>query len=120
MDPIGMALENFDAVGLWRLNDLGARIDPTGALYDGSKLDGPIGVRQAVLNHSESFTRNFTQNLLAYGVGRVLDYQDMPTVRAIAREAAASNNRFSAFVLGVVKSAPFQMRMADRTTVGAR
>ena len=110
VDPIGMALENFDAVGLWRARDGGIPIDPSGEMYDGFKLDGPVGVREAVVNRSGAFLGTFTENLLTYGIGRVLDYRDMPTVRAIGRDAARDNNRFHAFVMGIVKSAPFQMR----------
>jgi hypothetical protein len=113
MDPIGMALENFDAVGIWRTTDSGFRVDPTGQLFDGTKLDGPVSLRNAILNHSESFIGTFAESLTAYGLGRLLDYQDMPTVRAIEREAASNNNRFSSFVIGIVKSLPFQMRKAD-------
>lgn len=113
MDPIGFALENFDAVGVWRANDSGMRIDPTGQMFDGAKLDGPVSVRQAVLKHSDAFIGTFTENLLAYGMGRVLEYYDMPTVRAIDRAAAIDNNRFSSFILGVVKSRQFQMRRAE-------
>ena len=117
MDPIGLALENFDGIGLWRDNDEGSRIDVTGTMYDGSKLDGAISVRQAVLNRADAFLGSFTENLLAYGVGRVLDYRDMPTVRSIAREAAESNNRFSSFILGIVKSLAFQVRKVHTTSV---
>jgi hypothetical protein len=117
MDPIGMALENYDPVGLWRTRDGGFTIDPTGKMYEGSKLDGPVSVRQAVVSHSDAFLGNFAQNLLAYGVGRVLDYRDMPMVRTIARDAAKSNNRFSAFVIGIVKSPLFQMSKNNNATV---
>jgi len=113
MDPIGFALENFDAVGAWRTNDSGFKIDPTGKLYDGTKLDGPVSLRQALLNHSDAFVGTFTENLLAYGLGRVIDYHDMSFVRGVEREAARTNNRFSSFVVGVVKSPPFQMRKAE-------
>jgi len=113
MDPIGFALENFDAIGLWRTNDSGFRIDPSGTMFDGSKLNGPVSLRQAVLGHSDSFLGTFTENLLAYGLGRVPESYDMPVVRAIAREAAQNGNRFSSFVLGIVKSAPFQMRRVE-------
>ena len=113
MDPIGFALENFDAVGVWRTNDSGFKIDPSGTMFDGSKLDGPIGLRQALLSHSDAFLSAFSENLLAYGLGRVIDYRDMPTVRAIDRAAAQRNNQFSAFVLGIVKSEPFQFRQAE-------
>jgi hypothetical protein len=117
MDPIGLALENFDPVGLWRTRDGGSLIDPSGIMYDGAKLDGPVSVRQAVLNHSDAFIGNFTQNLLAYGVGHVLDYHDMPAVRAIARNAAKDNNRFSSFVIDIVKNPLFQMSKNNNTTV---
>jgi hypothetical protein len=117
MDPIGLALENFDPVGLWRTRDAGTMIDPSGTMYDGSKLDGPVSVRQAVLNHSDAFLANFTQNLLAYGVGHVLDYHDMPAVRSIERSAAKDSNRFSAFIIDIVKSPLFQMSRNNNTTV---
>jgi len=109
MDPIGLALENFDPIGRWRINDGGFRIDPSGQMYDGTKLDGPVGVRQAVLRYSEAFLGNFAEQLLTYGVGRVLDYRDMPMARSVAREAAKSDNRFSSFVLSIVKNPLFQM-----------
>jgi hypothetical protein len=113
MDPIGFALENYDAVGLWRTNDSGFRIDPLGTMFDGAQLNGPASLRQAVLNHSDAFLGTFTENLLAYGLGRVPESYDMPAIRAIARDAERSGNRFSSFVLGIVKSAPFQMRRAE-------
>ena len=84
-------------------------------MYDGTTLNGPASVREAVLNHSEAFTRNFAEQLLAYGIGRVVDYRDMPIVRSIAQDAAKKNNRFSAFVLGVVKSPSFQMSKGSET-----
>jgi hypothetical protein len=117
MDPIGLALENYDAIGLWRTRDNSLPIDSTTEMFDGTKLDGPVSVRQAILNRSEAFLGSFTENLMAYGVGRVLDYRDMPTVRSIVRDAGKSNNRFSAFVLGIVKSKPFQMRVVRGETV---
>src|SRR5262249_3715082 len=119
MDPIGMAFENFDPVGLWRIRDGGTLIDPSGQMYDGAPLTGPVSVREAVLKHSEAFARNFTEQLLSYGLGRLVDYQDMPVVRSIAEEAAKKNNRFSAFVLGVVKSPSFQMSRNNETTEAA-
>jgi hypothetical protein len=113
MDPIGFSLENFDAVGVWRTNDGGFRIDASGSLFDGTKLDGPASLRQAILNHSDAFIGTFTESLLAYGIGRVIDYRDMPFVREIEHDAARNNNRFSSFILGIVKSPPFQMRRAE-------
>jgi len=116
MDPIGMALENYDAIGLWRIKDGGQTIEPSGVMFDGTKLDGPVSVRQAIMNRSDAFVGSFTENLLAYGVGRVLDYRDMPTVRSIAQDAARNNNRLSSFILGIVKSNAFQMRVVRGET----
>jgi Protein of unknown function (DUF1592)/Protein of unknown function (DUF1588)/Protein of unknown function (DUF1585)/Protein of unknown function (DUF1595) len=112
MDPIGFALENFDAVGSWRAADHGIPIDASGQLADGSKIDGVIGLRNAIVARPEVFASTFTEKLLTYALGRGLDYRDMPTVRAIVRNAARDNYRFSAFITGVVHSVPFRMRMA--------
>ena len=117
MDPIGLAMENFDGIGIWRRNDSGVRIDASGELFDGTKLDGPVSLRQAILNHSDAFIGSFTEGLLAYGMGRVLEPFDMPAIRAIEKSATKQNNRMSAFVLGVVNSAPFQMRRVDPAPV---
>jgi hypothetical protein len=113
MDPIGFALENFDAIGAWRIHDSGFPVDSSGQMYDGTTLDGPVSLRQAILNHSGAFLSSFTESLLAYGLGRVVDYRDMPVVRSIEVAAARNGNRFSSFILGIVKSTPFQMRMAE-------
>ena len=113
MDPVGFALENFDAVGGWRTRDSGEVIDPTDVLFDGAVLGGPAGVRAYVERSEALFTGNFTRNLLTFALGRILQPYDMPAVRRIAREAADEGNRFSAFVLGVVTSTPFTMRQAD-------
>ena len=110
MDGIGFALENFDATGAWRIRDGAFPVDSTSELYDGTKVAGPTQLREAILLHQDAFIRNFTQNLLMYGVGRVLDYKDMPVVRDVERHAADSGNKFSAFILGIVQSVPFQMR----------
>jgi hypothetical protein len=120
MDPIGLALENFNAVGLWRAHDSGAPVDPSGQMYDGTRLEGPASLRHALLNRTGSFVGSFTQSLLSYGLGRLIDYRDMPAVRAIEREATASGYRFSSFVLGIVKSVPFQMRQADEALTTVR
>ena len=113
MDPIGFALENFDAVGVWRRNDGAAPVDASGNMFDGTSLNGPVSLRNAILSHSDAFIRTFTENLLAYGLGRVTDYRDMPVVRSIARKAGVQDNRFSAFVLGIVASTPFQTRQVE-------
>ena len=110
-DPLGIALENFDLTGKWRTTDVGHPIDPVTELSDGTRLTGPADVRNAVLAHSDQFIGTLTQKLLAYALGRGARYQDMPLVRSIARDAAKDNNRFSAIVLAIVKSAPFQMNM---------
>jgi hypothetical protein len=113
MDPIGFALENFDAVGTWRIRDSGLDIDATGQMVDGTKVDGPVSLRKALVAQSDSFVRTFTEKLLTYALGRGIEYYDMPAVRAITRAAAQQDNHFSAFVLGIVNSAPFQMRRAE-------
>jgi len=113
MDPIGFALENYDVVGVWRTHDSGFQIDATGQMFDGAKLNGPASLRAAILNHSDIFLQTFTENLLSYGMGRVLGPTDMPAVRKIARDAGLSNNRFSSYVLAIANSAPFQMRKEE-------
>ena len=113
MDPIGFAMENFDPVGVWRTHDSGFPIDPKGQMFDGSKLDGPVTLRNALVGRQDAFLAAFSESLLAYGLGRVLEYWDMPQVRSIEREAARNNNKFSSFVLGIVRSPAFQMRRAE-------
>ena len=113
MDPIGFALENFDADAKWRTKDGGdggTPIDAAGQLFDGTLINGPVGLRQALLRYSPQFVRMVTEKLMTYGLGRGVEYFDMPAIRSIVRDASAKNNRFSAIVLGIVKSAPFQMR----------
>lgn len=109
IDPLGIALENFDAAGVWRLTDNGEPVNPAAELYDGTKIAGLSGLRQLLSAREDQVLRNFTENLLTYATGRRLDYRDMPAVRAIVRNAAGSNNRISAFVLGVVNTPAFQM-----------
>jgi cytochrome c553 len=113
IDPLGLALENFDVVGAWRIKDNGVGVDTAAKLYDGTDLDGPASLRQALINHSESVIRNVTENLMAYAIGRRVEYYDQPTVRAIVKKAAQNGNRFSAFVLGIVNSPAFQMARAE-------
>jgi len=115
MDPIGLSMENFDAVGAWRITDLGNRIEPVGQLYDGTKMNGMTGLRNALASRSDLFVRGLTVKLLSYALGRGADYYDMPVVRAIDRDAAKSNLQLSAIVLGIVRSVPFQMRRAEET-----
>ena len=117
IDPVGFALENFDAVGAWRTFDSGFDVDPSGTLYDGTIVDGPASLRRFLLDNEELFLSNFTRNLLMYATGRVFQPYDMPAVRTIVRGAAAQDHRFAALVLGVVNSTPFQMRRADGAAV---
>jgi cytochrome c553 len=113
IDPLGLALENFDVTAAWRIKDNGVAVDSNGVLYDGTQISGPAGLREALLAHSESLIRNFTENLMQYGLGRRIEYFDQPALRAIVRKAAGNDYRFSSFVLGVVNSAAFQMSRAD-------
>jgi hypothetical protein len=110
MDPIGFSLENFDHTGRWRALDGKTPIDASGVMIDGSRLDGPATLRQALLGHSDVFAGVFAERLLTYATGRGLRPQDMPAVRAVARAAAENGYRFSSFVLGVTRSASFQMK----------
>ena len=110
MDPIGFAMENFDAVGKWRDRDAGARIDASGVLPGGVAFDGTAGLKKALVAHPEPFVSAVAEKLLMYALGRNLQYFDAPAVRAIVRGAAADNYTLSALVAGVVKSVPFQMR----------
>jgi hypothetical protein len=114
IDPPGMALENFDATGAWRSADNGVPIDATADLYDGRRMDGPAGLRAALVAHEDMVLRNFTQQLMTYALGRRLTYRDMPAVRAIVRAAGSADNRFSAFVTGVVTSAAFRQPRAPK------
>jgi mono/diheme cytochrome c family protein len=114
MDPIGFALENFDADASWRTKqggEGGMPIDTKVVLFDGQQVDGPVALQKALLRYSPQFVRMFIEKMMTYAVGRGVEYTDMPTIRAIARDAAKDDNRFSALVMGVVKSPQFQMRV---------
>jgi len=110
MDPLGFALENFDAVGRWRTEDLGAPVDATGALPSGAKFQGVSGLKSLLMQQQEQFVANVAQQLLGYALGRQIEYYDMPTVRKLTRDAAADHYKWSSLIVGVVKSAPFQLR----------
>jgi len=112
MDPIGFSLENFDAVGRWRTVEMfaGTAIDPTGSLPDGTKLAGPGDLRAALLRNPEQFVQTLTEKLMTYGLGRRLEYYDMPTVRRILHTAAAEKYRFSSLVMGIVSSDAFRLK----------
>jgi hypothetical protein len=106
-------MENYDAVGRWRAMDDGAPIDAKGSLPDGRTFDGVTGLEKAMLQHPEAFLTTFTEKLLTYSLGRVTDYYDAPSIRGVVNEARSNDYRFSSFILGVVKSTPFQMRRAQ-------
>jgi hypothetical protein len=114
MDPIGLALENFDAVGRWRNRSEGdMAIDAAGALPSGLTFEGVSGLKKTLLRRPDQFATTVTEKLLTYALGRGLDFHDAPTVRAITREARAKDYRFSSLIAGVVKSTPFQMRRSQ-------
>jgi hypothetical protein len=112
MDPIGLALDNFGVSGQWRTRENGSRLDTRGELYDGTPLASPADLRNALLARPEPLVRTFTENLMAYALGRRVEYFDQPLVRSIAAEAEANDFRMSSFILGVVKSDAFQMQRA--------
>jgi hypothetical protein len=117
MDPIGFALENFDAVGQWRSLDDGAHIDPSGTLYNGAKVDGPVALRNMLAGHPDVFVGVMTEKLLTYALGRGVQYYDMPVVRKIVHDAGAQDFRFSSLVLGTIESVPFQMKIKTAAAV---
>ncbi len=121
MDNIGFPLENFDADGTWRTKqggDGGTLIDPSAELWDGTKVNGVVELRQALLHYSPAFVRNVTEKMMTYALGRGVEYFDMPVVRSIVRDADKNSDKFSSLVLGIVKSAPFQMRVKMEENAG--
>lgn len=119
MDPIGLALENFDGTGRWRVRDNGMPIDSRGELWDGSSAKGLPELETALLKRQETLLRTFTRNLMAYAIGRRIGAYDMPTIRTIVRGAGKADHRFSAYVLGIVNSPAFQMRATEDAAVTA-
>lgn len=115
IDPIGLALENFDVTGAWRIRDKGTPVETIGELYDGSPVRGPADLRAALLSRPEALARSFTENLLAYALGRRIEYYDMPAVRQIVQEAHTDNDQLAAFVKAVARSTPFQMATMPTT-----
>jgi len=111
MDPIGFAMENFDPTGAWRSREPGGPIDASGQLADGTKINGVIELRKAILARPEMFVSTLTEKLLIYALGRGVDTHDMPVVRRIVSEARQDNYQFSSIVRGIIRSTPFQMRM---------
>ena len=113
MDPVGFALENFDAVGRWRSKDDGVAIDSSGTLFDGTTTNGPAALRKALTARPEIFMGVLTEKLLMYALGRGIQYSDMPAIRQILKESAKNNYRFSSVVTNIVKSVPFQMKVKN-------
>ena len=113
MDPIGFSLENFDGIGLWRTRDEDTPVDASSQVFDGTKIDGPAGLRSWLAGYRTQFIEVVTEKLLTYALGRGVEYEDYPVIRSIVRDAARDNYRISSWILAVVKSTPFQMR---RTT----
>ncbi len=116
MDPIGFALENFDADAKYRTKqggDGGVPLDTSAVLWDGTKVNGPIELRQALLRYSPQFVRTITEKLMTFALGRGVENEDMPVVRSIVREADRDDDRFVSILMGIVKSAPFQMRTKE-------
>jgi len=116
MDPVGFSLESFDLIGKWRDTDGGEKVNATGRLADGTTLDGPASLRKALLGRRDTVAATATEKLLTYALGRRVEYFDMPAVRAVVRDAARSNYRFSALVAGIVKSVPFGMKRDEGGT----
>jgi hypothetical protein len=113
MDPLGFALEHYDAVGAWRTTaEGGAAVDASGRLPDGATVEGLNGLRSLLMSRPEQFAGTVTEKLLSYALGRGLEYQDMPVVRRIVRDSASSDYRWSSLITGIVNSASFQMRMS--------
>jgi hypothetical protein len=109
IDPIGLALENFDVTGRYRIKDNGVTVDSTGQLYDGTQMEGAAGLRNALLKHKDAFLMTFAENLMTYALGRRVEAYDMPSLRAIVRDADKQNDRIGAFIAGVTRSQAFQM-----------
>jgi mono/diheme cytochrome c family protein len=120
IDPLGFPLEGFDAVGGWRTHEAGAPIDASSRLADGRAVNGVAELRTGLTARPEAFTQTLTEKLMIYALGRGLEYYDMPVVRSIVRDAKARNNSFSAIVLGIVRSVPFQMRAAATRTQASK
>jgi hypothetical protein len=111
MDPIGFALENFDAIGRWRDTDAGVPVDTSGVFPGGASFEGVDGLKRVLLSKPEQFVGAMTEKLLMFATGRNVQYFDRPAIRGIVRDAAGDDYTFASLVLGVVRSAPFQMRM---------
>jgi hypothetical protein len=116
MDPIGFALENFDADGSYRTKqggEGGVPLDTSAVLWDGTKVNGPVELREALMRYSPQFVRSITEKMMTFGIGRGMEYQDMPVIRSIVRDADKDNDRFVPLLMGIIRSAPFQMRSKE-------
>jgi hypothetical protein len=121
MDPIGFALENFDASGAWRTaGDGGVPLNTVDTLADGTSIKDAVTLRAALLKRAPVFVQTLTEKLMVYGLGRGLTYEDEPVARRIVRNAALKGNRFSALILGIVSSEPFQLRMKTDQQIASR
>jgi uncharacterized protein DUF1585 len=112
MDPLGFAMENFDAVGAWRTKESGLPLDASGQLADGRTINGVVALRDALVARSDVFVQTLTEKLMIYALGRGLQSYDMPMIREIVRKSARQDYRFSAIIMGIASSPPFQMRLA--------
>jgi hypothetical protein len=111
IDPVGFALENFNPVGQWRESDVdGKPLDTAGVLADGSKVNGPVALRNVILSRPDAFANTLTERVMTYALGRGMEPSDMPVIRGIVKKAAVNNYAFQAIIMGIVESAPFQMR----------
>ena len=110
IDPLGFALEGFDAVGAWRTHEAGAPVDASSRLVDGRSINGVDELRAALAERPDAFVQTLTEKLMIYALGRGLQYYDMPVVRAIVRDSKAKNYSFDSILIGIVRMAPFQMR----------
>jgi hypothetical protein len=110
MDPLGFALENFDGMGKWRTEEANNPINSSGAMPDGVKFQGPAELRKVLEERREQFVTAVTEKLMTYALGRGVEYYDAPTIRKITRDGARDDYRWSTIILGIVESAPFQMR----------
>ena len=119
MDPLGLALDNFDVIGKWRIRENGMPLDTRGELWDGTKVASPQDLGAALLKFSIPLVRTFTENLMAYALGRRIEHYDMPTIRAITRKAEANDYRMSSFILGIVNSLAFQMQRREPALVAS-
>jgi hypothetical protein len=120
IDPLGLALENFDATGKWRIRDGESAIDARGDLYDGTPMEGPAGLRNALLKQQDALLLSFTESLMTYALGRRVEAHDMPAVRRVIRTAAKQDYRISAFIQGVVETAAFRMSVSPAAETTAR